>query len=149
MKWRSNGTTFEFKIENYRKRSYGSDNWCDVTLSVNNEYFMYNEKGEFLEYNDVEAILGCLNELLGGTMDSPKELSFMEPNISFVFYPPRLVREVSYWIPIDDIDALTEIYAKLIIELELERGFSGQYYVIELKLEVLEKLQVYLTEITK
>lgn len=144
MKWQDNGTDIEFTINEYKPIK---DFWCDVTLRVNNKYFNYLETGEILESQDVDSILDCIERLLDRKMYSPEEISFVEPYLSFVFYPPRLEREVCKWISLDNVDALTDICAKMILELELEEGFGGHYYILELDEETLKKLKDYLVRV--
>lgn len=67
--------------------------------------------------------------------------------MSFIFYPPRLEREVGKSIPIDNVDGLTDIYAKMILELELKEGFGGHYYTLCLDKEELKNLRDYLVEV--
>lgn len=144
MKWKDNGTDIEFTINEYKPVK---NFWCDVTLKVNNKYFNYLETGEILESQDVDSILDCIERLLDRKMYHPEEIFFTEPYISFVFYPPRLEREVCKLIPLDNVDALTDIYAKMIFELELDEGFGGHYYILELCEEELKNLKNYLVKV--
>lgn len=145
MKWKDNGTDFEFTINEYDN----IEHWCDVTVMVNNEFINYYQKGELLETHDVQKILDAITRLLNRKMINREVLHFVEPDISFAFYPPRLQREVSHWIPIDNIDSLTELYAEMIIELYLDDGYGGQYYVVELYEDELIALRDYLSEVIK
>lgn len=145
MKWENNGTYFEFTINEYDKLKV----WCEVTLKVENKYFNYYNKDEILERNDVNKILDSINRLLNRKMIKPEVLHFTEPDLSFAFYPPRLQREVGQWIPIENIDSLTELYTDMIIDLCLNEAFCGQYYIVELYEDELIEMREYLIEVTK
>lgn len=144
MKWKDNGTDFEFTIDEFYKHK----DWCEVTLMVKNKYFNYYQKEELLETRDVQQILDGITRLLNRKMIKREVLHFTEPDISFAFYPPRLQREVSHWISLENIDSLTPLFAEMIIELDLGEGYGGEYYVVEMSQDQLIMMRDYLLEVT-
>ena len=82
-----NYTDFYLKIERkYSDRQDEYDKWCNVTISISNNYINYNNSGELLLECEINTIIKYLKLFLEDGITEKEEVSFIEPDIEFILY---------------------------------------------------------------
>ncbi len=80
-------TNFYLKIERkYSDRQDEYDKWCNVTISISNNYINYNNSGELLLECEINTIIKDLKLFLEDGITEKEEISFIEPDIEFILY---------------------------------------------------------------
>lgn len=80
-------TDFYLKIERkYSDRQDEYDKWCNVTISISNNYINYNNSGELLLECEINTIIKDLKLFLEDGITEKEEISFIEPDIEFILY---------------------------------------------------------------
>ena len=126
----NNGFT-EFKFDINRIVNKESEEWCNMQISVKNEFFNYKNEGELLLFSEVEEIKNYLEQLLNGKLEEEEQLDFTEPDLELNLYPSDNVEYI-----------LLDIKFNLIEQGEL----SADYYNLCLDKKEIDELYSYLKE---
>lgn len=126
----NNGFT-EFKFDINRIVNKESEEWCNMQISVKNEFFNYKNEGELLLFSEVEEIKNYLEQLLNGKLEEEEQLDFTEPDLELNLYPSDNVEYI-----------LLDIKFNLIEQGEL----SADYYNLCLDKKEIEDFYNYLKE---
>ncbi len=126
----NNGFT-EFKFDINRIVNKESEEWCNMQISVKNEFFNYKNEGELLLFSEVEEIKNYLEQLLNGKLEEEEQLDFTEPDLELNLYPSDNVEYI-----------LLDIKFNLIEQGEL----SADYYNLCLDKKEIEEFYNYLKE---
>lgn len=117
-------TDFYLKIERkYSDRQDEYDKWCNVTISISNNYINYNNSGELLLECEINTIIKYLKLFLEDGITEKEEISFIEPDIEFILY--------------NDL-------VELKINLFENGALSADYFVICLNKEEIKQILDYL-----
>ena len=65
-----------------------NDFWVVTSVSVKNRHFCYSLTDSVFVYNDLIYIRDNFIKLLAGQIHEKEEIGFIEPDYSFIFYPP-------------------------------------------------------------
>ena len=127
-------------LDGYDKCSIGVEkgdylgDWCKVEIDIKNSYFCYYEKGEMLLGNELEELYDCITKCLNNELKEDKELSFLEPDLSFLFYRSE-----------DDVHL-----ANFMIELNINNeGYNGDVYSMLFSDEQLVMIRDYIKKLLK
>ena len=81
-----NYTNFYLKISRKKDFQYDPyDRWCDVSISISNKVFNYNNKGELLLEFEVIELRNLLKDSINGKITGKEKISFIEPDLEFDF----------------------------------------------------------------
>lgn len=122
-------TEFKFNIDKIVNKD--SEEWCNMQISVKNEFFNYKNEGELLLFSEVEEIKNYLEQLLNGKLEEEEQLDFTEPDLELNLYPSDNVEYI-----------LLDIKFNLIEQGEL----SADYYNLCLDKKEIDELYSYLKE---
>ena len=145
------GIDFHFQISQYRQsnREIWEEQWCQVDLTLQSgNWLNYEISSSILLSCEVEELRDKLSQLLSNKIQSPEELEFVEPDLSFVLHPQEdltLNPSYSYVAPgheIVDIDA--DFYVHL-----WNGGLTANYISLRFDREDIECLRAYLDLVTK
>lgn len=113
------GIEFHFRISGYKEsvRDIWHEQWCAVDLTLQSRSWLnYKTSSDILLSFEVEELRDELSALLSNELQSPEELEFIEPDLSFVLNPQKdltLDPKYTYVAPghkIVDIDANIHIH---------------------------------------
>ncbi len=144
------GIDFHFRISKYRKsiQDIWDEQWCKVDLTLQSgSWLNYQTSSEMLLSCEVEELRNKLSVLLSNELQSPEELEFIEPDLSFILHPQKdltLDPNYTYVAPgheIVDIDA--DIHVHL-----WNGGLTANYISLCFGREDIEALRSYLDLVT-
>lgn len=112
------GTTFEFRVLNYNPTHTDNwyDQWCQINLACHRESWLnFSLYDENLLSCEIDEILKSIDDLLNDRLNEPTELTFIEPDFTFIFNPKKdLTKDPRYTFvrpgyEIEDIDTELKI----------------------------------------
>ena len=90
------GILLQLNIKDYEPSQQENwDQWCHVDFSFSSEGWLdyHKENDEVLMSFEVESLAAILKRLLNDEIAEIKEMSCIEPDFNFVFYPKKDLRE--------------------------------------------------------
>ena len=91
------GIDLYLQITQYRKSAeeYQDEEWCQVEFTLQSREWLNYQMGptEAMLCYEVEHLRDRIEELLNGKLDSPEEVSCIEPDFEFHFFPEADCRE--------------------------------------------------------
>lgn len=84
----------DFYLEINRKNDYAYDpydRWCDVTISISNKNFNYNNKGELLLEIEVIELRNLFEKFVNDKLLKDEGIDFIEPDLEFTVSTNGLV----------------------------------------------------------
>ena len=133
MKLEFENTKLEFYLKNYKSDysvEQSDDNWCNVSIKIENKYLNYNEYGELLECCEVDNIYNNIGELLADELKSITKIEFIEPNIEFILYPKHDLREDENITFVKEGHEIVDISMDMKINLFIDGYLTSQSYSI-------------------
>lgn len=129
-----NYTDFTLKIKKaYEDDEDFDDKWCNVTLTIKNEYFNYDTfNNEILLESEIKFLIKELYKLVKGKLRKRETIDFMEPDLEFELMPSK-----------DIYGSITNIR----INLFYDGVLSADYYNLCLNIEETKKIMLYLNTV--
>ena len=144
------GTKIYFGIENYRKGENNDEDWTNIMLKVNNQYFNYYNNSELMTSAEVERLLKKLEELLQDELKEDENIGFYEPDLEFHLYPKLSLWNTGKYTYIKEGHEIRDIYVELSMNLKDPNGvYTGQKYVLIFDRAEIEVIVKYINEIVK
>lgn len=145
------GIDLHLQITGYKKSDpkKWDDQWCgvDITLESSNR-LNYHISSSILESCEVEEIRDTIADLLQDKITTEQEMTFTEPELTFILHPKRDLRMDTKYIYIAPGHEIVDIDADLHIYF-WNGGLTANYLSLCFDRTDLEKLLVYLELITK
>ena len=113
------GILFNFRIAKYRKSipEIWDEQWCKTDLTLQNyNWLNYQTSSEMLLSCEVEKTRDKISDLLEDKIQTVEEISFIEPDLSFILRPKKDIRKdpdhvyVAPGYEILDIDSDMRVY---------------------------------------
>ena len=130
-------TIIRFGISGYKPgnmRGEEDEEWCDVSLSVENSYFNYHRHDELMLMYEVDSLKNSLMNLLEGKLSGDTKIDFIEPDYEFILFPKT---EKSC------------ILMEMKINLWLDGALSSHSYSMLFNHEEIQIILDYLEKLTK
>lgn len=91
-----NGIITTIKITGYApSKGWDTDCWCRIDYSYTSEPWLNyaHEDDELFMPHEIEYIVERLKDFVSGEINEVVRLGFIEPDLSFIFYPSKMVYE--------------------------------------------------------
>lgn len=139
-----------FRVAKYRKSApeKSDEQWCNIDLALHgNNWLNYKVSSDILLACEVEEIRNRIFDLLEDKIQAEEELDFIEPDLTFVLYPKKDLREDIKYTYIAPGHEILDINADLRVHLWND-GLTANYLSLCFDRDDLQKLLIYLQLVT-
>lgn len=146
-----NGIDFHFQIKRYQKngRKDWDSQWCSVEVTLQSyKWLDFHTASDILLSSEVDRLRDSIDGLLNNSLSKQFELTFIEPDLTFVLNPQKNTQDADAYSKIDYEKDIIDVSGDLIVHL-WNGGLTANHISLRFDRPALEKLLIYLRLITK
>lgn len=139
------GIKLYLRVNGYRKSTHNwCDEWCGLEFTVqSNDWLNYTQSGELLLACEVEEMVSVFEDLLEDRINETKALEFIEPDLKFLIYPKKDLREDPNYTYVKPGYEIVDVSVDLQISF-WDGGLTANYLSLAMDREEISLLVMYL-----
>jgi len=140
-----NGIVLKLIIKDYVKSTkYNWDDcWCSVEANFSSYFLNYQSHGCKLLSAEIDELTEYIDDILNSRLHETKKLEFLEPDLTFVFYPKHDLKLDSNYTYVKERHEIKDISMDIIISFWYG-GITENTLQLKLYIEEIQNLMCYL-----